>query len=121
MSESEEKQNFSQHDLEATEVEYESSRDDDVTSEVGNAGFRSADQERKKEAEATLGIDGGEDKEEEEEEHGEKEEQREEEQQEEEEAGEAEHARRGKRKLEGTAKAPRRCIERTAGRRPNYA
>ncbi|CAB1103590.1 unnamed protein product [Ectocarpus sp. CCAP 1310/34] len=89
MSDSEEQQKLSQHDVKATGGEHESSRDDDVTSEVGNADFRSADQERQKEAEATLGIDGGQGKEEEEQEYGEKEEQREEEQQEEEEGEEA--------------------------------
>ncbi|CAN0341812.1 unnamed protein product [Ectocarpus sp. 6 AP-2014] len=121
MSESEELQNFSQHDIEATEKEHESSRDDDVTSEVGNADFRSADQERQKEAEATLGIDCGDDKEEEEKERGEREEQREAEQQEEdggeEQKDHEEHARRGKRKLGGTAEPPP-PVERTDGWQP---
>ncbi|CAM9587348.1 unnamed protein product, partial [Ectocarpus sp. 8 AP-2014] len=130
MSESEEQRCVSPHDAEDGEEEHESLHDGEVASEVGNADFGSADQERQEEAEGTLGIDGGEEMEEDEE-NGEREEQQEEEQPEEEEEEEeadnddeehGQNARQGKRKLGGTAKAPRRYSERTAGsRRPNYA
>lgn len=56
MSESDEQQPFSPHDMEDRGKEHESSHDGDVASEVGSADFGVAVQERQEEAE--VGIAG---------------------------------------------------------------